>query len=1210
MTQSIVVVLKKASLFLLFVACTSQSWSQAPANLFDIKKTLPTSPEAAMLGRFGNIPIGYYTGTADISIPLYTIMESGIEIPVTLRYHGSGIKVEDQAGNAGLGWSLEPGGAIIQVINGKRDNEDLLRTAPGYQFLKNNIPVTGVQVSRPEIGRKVFPCLTYDPGSAGDDQVTLDYLQAGHGQPDIYMYNFPGGYAGRFYIHPETGQPVLLDKKSDIQFEKEAVNGWRATTLDGHRFIFGVAETSYILDSINYLGRTWKLTKILCNNGKTINFEYTPGYHRWFTYSETYHSPYPMNMGSVQEQYVMANYQATQSKTQMLSRIVTADMQVIFNTEDREDMIGSTDNDGNNSNGTLSVKRIKSVDIIAGGTGRKIKTYQFNYSYFPYTTTGGDYTRGAAAQTVLGKRLKLLSVKELGYTDGIQQGELPAYKFDYDESILMPLKTSFARDYWGYYNGKPNTKLIPDLSFFLQTGYYRYDVPSPYFLSAISGADRAPDVTKMHAYLLKKITYPTGGYTTFDYESHSFGGYNYPDANKITAVNRWMDIQDYNESNDVKSAEFRLSKTMSLTFNYTVTAGYPSQGLLFAQLSPSKVTISKVVNGVSTVIRTWQMSMTDQAAFTANGKNLFFQESVLFQYDANVSYYTIAVELPDVLGRQNDWNKGASIRATCEYADMPNSATTLSFGGGSRLSAIRNYTQTDALAGHRKLRYVNADMTTSGVIQSRLSHVDVRQMYFESLPPERLTARGVNTPIWFVSAENYVPFSNSAGGNAVAYSRVVETEVAEDGSTNGSHVYYYHNTESNNSPGMPDDPDIANGSLEKEEILDASGTLLSDVMYTYESSQTQLFTGFNCYKQFMLDYECRQHVPPMYGRGYIILSYPLYTKWYQLKNKMINQYANNQVLTQSERYSYNTKGQLTGQEEINSKDEQTLTTYLYPVDATANTTASALVTAGLYTKLLEQTGLTNNEEKYKIRFGYAKQDNRYVQQSIERSVRQRPFELEAQFDIYGPYETLRQVLAKEVTSAILWSDNNLYPIAKVENASYKSIAHTSFEPDAKGGVSCNASGINTLYSLTGKRSYNLGNGNITVPDINIGSSTYIVSYWTRNASPYNITGTVAGYPVKGYSNDQWTYYEHRVTGITTLSISGSGYIDNLSVYPAGSVMVSYTNEPLVGITSETDIAGKPTFYDFDAFGRLKVVRGFDGKILKVYDYQYSRPITE
>jgi hypothetical protein len=50
---------------------------------------------------------------------------------------------------------------------------------------------------------------------------------------------------------------------------------------------------------------------------------------------------------------------------------------------------------------------------------------------------------------------------------------LPAYKFDYDESILMPLKTSFARDYWGYYNGKPNTKLIPDLSFFLQTGYYR-----------------------------------------------------------------------------------------------------------------------------------------------------------------------------------------------------------------------------------------------------------------------------------------------------------------------------------------------------------------------------------------------------------------------------------------------------------------------------------------------------------------------------------------------------------------------------------------------------------------------------------------------------------------------------------------------------------------------------------------------------------------
>jgi hypothetical protein len=48
-----------------------------PIPKFDVKSLIATSPEAAMLGPFGDIPIGYYTGTADISIPMYTIKEGG-----------------------------------------------------------------------------------------------------------------------------------------------------------------------------------------------------------------------------------------------------------------------------------------------------------------------------------------------------------------------------------------------------------------------------------------------------------------------------------------------------------------------------------------------------------------------------------------------------------------------------------------------------------------------------------------------------------------------------------------------------------------------------------------------------------------------------------------------------------------------------------------------------------------------------------------------------------------------------------------------------------------------------------------------------------------------------------------------------------------------------------------------------------------------------
>ena len=99
---------------------------------YNLKSMMATSPEAAMLGRFGDVPIGYYTGTADISIPLYTIKEDGLEIPIVLSYHSSGFQVEDQATNVGLGWLLEPGGAVIQVVNGASDQTDDFQKDPSF----------------------------------------------------------------------------------------------------------------------------------------------------------------------------------------------------------------------------------------------------------------------------------------------------------------------------------------------------------------------------------------------------------------------------------------------------------------------------------------------------------------------------------------------------------------------------------------------------------------------------------------------------------------------------------------------------------------------------------------------------------------------------------------------------------------------------------------------------------------------------------------------------------------------------------------------------------------------------------------------------------------------------------------------------------------------------------------------------------------------
>jgi len=67
---------------------------------------------------------------------------------------------------------------------------------------------------------------------------------------------------------------------------------------------------------------------------------------------------------------------------------------------------------------------------------------------------------------------------------------------------------------------------------------------------------------------------------------------------------------------------------------------------------------------------------------------------------------------------------------------------------------------------------------------------------------------------------------------------------------------------------------------------------------------------------------------------------------------------------------------------------------------------------------------------------------------------------------------------------------------------------------------------------------------------------------------------------------------------------GSG-IDEVRVYPIDAQMVTYTYNPLVGVTSQCDERNRLTFYDYDGFGRLLDSKDNDGNLLKVYNYQYQ-----
>lgn len=91
----------------------------------------------------------------------------------------------------------------------------------------------------------------------------------------------------------------------------------------------------------------------------------------------------------------------------------------------------------------------------------------------------------------------------------------------------------------------------------------------------------------------------------------------------------------------------------------------------------------------------------------------------------------------------------------------------------------------------------------------------------------------------------------------------------------------------------------------------------------------------------------------------------------------------------------------------------------------------------------------------------------------------------------------------------------------------------------------------------------------------------------------------------GKTVNGWTYYEHGVAATTNITVSGSGSIDELRLYPRTAQMSTYTYQPSVGKTSECDEGNRISYYVYDGFGRLKVVKDQDGNVIKTLNYHYQ-----
>ena len=1179
-----------------------------------------------MLGRFGDIPIGYYTGTADVSVPLYTIKEAGLDVPIVLRYHGSGIRVGDQASNVGLGWSLEPEGSIIQIVNGTEDHYDQIVSGDptGYAFLKTRSLIGEYSVTN-DIGTNDWPCAASYPYTE-DSYETLYRLQVGDGQPDIYSYNF-GGYSGKFYINYETGLPVQLDKKEPITFSNAGhPYSWTATTMNGDVFSFNVMESSTTYLVSNHTGYTYKLTSVALHTGKTIQFQYANGYYSWYTYTERYHPQYPNGMTPLSEMGVQAISDVAKFNTQNLTKIISSEVQANFNLEDRTDLLSEADIDTIAGNGVLSTKRIKSVDILSTVTGKKIKSFHFFYSYFPYSTVGGSYTDTTGQSALLGNRLRLDSLQETGFSPAGDSLKMPCYKFGYDPRPL-PLKTSFAQDYWGYYNGKNNSGLLPDLSFF----YYNLDsnyINVPVYLldSMFANTDRSPDSAMMTAGMLNKITYPTGGYTAFDYTPNSFSNYYYfPDSAKIAATHKQTFVRDMNLGlpYDTLARSFTVPTTTIVHFDAKIDAGNPLQGLTFSQLQPAYITLQKDSAGSLVTVQTWQMQTSDTATFRLNN-GIEWKQDIVLSYDPNpYDYYLITASFPNALGPQNTSTSNAYTQCTYTYYDSTGSSLKRSLGGGVRVSGIRNYTDSGVLGNHKVIRYVNNDSSSSGTLMSPL-------LYYYSLP---MTFASVYNPgldaivneekydyFWYISADNAVPFSNSAGGNVIGYSRVEERDVAPDGSTNGVHIYEYNNIPDGFAVNCPDNPHLINGLINRETLLKSTGDTVQQMSYNYLGQQYIDFNGIKIFTQYFGISPCDVDPDNPYdGWGsadwplnnrYMIMFYPLNSAWYLQQQKITRYYTPGDILSDTVTDTYNSLGQLATTTTYNSKHQKLTTLATYPIDSSSSAQPSIqfMLNNSLYNNVLLKTASVNDSEIDRENIAYTTYQPAglplLIQDSIQRSYNGGQVFTDVSFDGYGPFANLTHFIQRGSPMGLQWNLNNNKVIAQVKNAGYNAFAYTSFEPDESPTWTITDTTRNRGVSITGNQSYTFSSSSQITASISFGQ--YILSYWSRSGSLTVSSSGGTSSITTGPTRNGWTYYEHTFSApASNYTVSGSGItIDELRLYPATAQMTTYTYSPLIGITSQCDVGNHVIYYEYDALGRLKDIKDQDGNVIKTNEYHY------
>lgn len=866
---------------------------------------IPPSPEAASIAKFVESPVSKYTGLPEINIPIYEMKYGDISLPIGIRYHAGGFKPAEDAGWVGLGWSLNAGGLISRTVKGF---DDLLNNQAGVGYphaiasndlsaipsekqlweiqgneistLQLNDVCNGVIDPEPDIFYINLPGLSgkfhlmkksgnlikgvmVEPSKVSIEynisneewtiisssgvkyylatkEVTINHFESGGGESVggptntskneiIYAFDHSGPDLADPKVTTTTGWYLdkIVDSKgfeidltysnqfeyeTAIQFsENKVICPGYGVLLDGHQ---DCESFNYTQVNNQYFGTVYKENVIDEYYLNSCVFEYMDD--KLINYLSPTGGIDPEDAVNQINVPCLETTRISGSKTirkiPYVKEIVSGVSTLEFSTSDRSDLEAYDQSTG--------AQKLDTVKIISTHQNdRVVNQFVFKYSDFRSLAPDPEFSR-----------LRLDTLIEIN-----EHGEKLPYVFDYEPIPNNLSKSTFDVDHWGYWNGANNSdQLIPEINYSGQHGMQKR-----------LGADRSVDVLKKKAGVLKSIAYPTGGETSFEFESNQYA------TSEINPVERTY------ASNETTGSiqQFQVNTPTNARVTINLNCGY------FNYENPP-IDVEELCSFDFSLDDTYEYFTLKNISNESNHLTVMKRFENDYQYYENnfispspslinggfATYNSYGMTISDTLSliagiyemevdpMAKDY---LNVEATIQYNDIVQADMPLVLDGpGLRVKKITMY---DGLSHEndivKKYQYVNERTgLSSGQLMSEVTYsyeeVIVTQLQGLTEPLATVKLKAQSNPI--------MPLGMSAQGSALGYSSVKEI-IGENGEF-GSTTSYFRNEPDYHIIRIPNSPSVS----------EQAQNGLPDSIFQYDANNNPVYKVKNTYSNDLL----------------------------------------------------------------------------------------------------------------------------------------------------------------------------------------------------------------------------------------------------------------------------------------------------------------------------------------------------------------------